>query len=291
MSITRHTLAVLVGAMLLTALTAGPAVAKGPIGLAVPQPEPELTAAEEAASAAKIAAAEAYLASKDVRAADLVSLACVTPNGGSLDASTQAGCTTPYATLSVEARDQVKSYYCGPAVGQVIANYAWAVGAGANKYSQATIAGWMKTDINGYTNASELVAGLEAGTRNAPRRPAGWVWVITRLTDTDRDGLFADQLHGYVRASVSNSRMPLAVPVKPHDRNSQYRLSSWPRPVASPGHWIALYGWYATWTNSDTPQLAYTDSSRDEGGSTGKFWDPTRHISALIMEHTQRFVW
>ena len=85
--------------------------------------------------------------------------------------------------------------------------------------------------------------------------------------------------------------MPLAFAVKPHDRNSRYHLSSWPKVVDSVGHWITGYGWYAFWTNSDTPRIYYTDSSKDEGGSTGKYWDPTRHIAALIMEHTQRFVW
>jgi hypothetical protein len=85
--------------------------------------------------------------------------------------------------------------------------------------------------------------------------------------------------------------MPLALAVKPHDRNSKYHLSSWSKPVNSPGHWIAAYGWYATWTNNDTPRIYYTDSSKDEGGSTGKFWDPTRHIAEMIRVHTGVFVW
>lgn len=301
---TRRPAAVLLGVMVLSLLVVAPAAAKRPTPTIAPEPAPPtsppaerpLTAAEEAASAAKMAAAEAYLASASVRQSDLMSLACVTPNAeptsvGSADASTQSGCSTPYAMLAVEARDQTKSYYCGPAVGQVIANYSWAMGAGKNKYSQATIAGWMKTDINGYTNAPELEVGLEVATRNSPRRPAIWDWVVSRLLDTDGDGHVSDQLHAYVRSNVSSSKMPLAIPVKPHDRNSNYRLSSWSKPVVSPGHWIAVYGWYATWSNSDTPQIAYTDSSRDEGGSTGKFWDPTRHISALMLEHTGRFVW
>jgi hypothetical protein len=45
------------------------------------------------------------------------------------------------------------------------------------------------------------------------------------------------------------------------------------------------------WTEHGHARIYYTDSSKDEGGSTGKFWDPTRHIAAMIMEHTQRFVW
>jgi hypothetical protein len=210
------------------------------------------------------------------------------------DATTTAvinGCQQPAYTLSVEARDQTRGHYCGPAVGQVIANWSWAMGAGKNKYSQATIAGWMGTDINGGTNAFSLERGLERGTAGSPRRPGNWNWVVANLWDSDRDGLVADQLHSYVQSNVSGSRMPLAIPVKPHARNSHYYLSSWPRVVDSVGHWIAAYGWYAYWSNTDVPHIAYTDSSRDEGGSTGKFWDPTRHISAMIMEHTRRIVW
>jgi hypothetical protein len=197
----------------------------------------------------------------------------------------------PQGFLAVEARDQTLGHYCGPAVGQVIANYSWAMGVGKNKYTQAKIAGWMRTDVNGGTSAPLLEDGLEAATNGAPRRPAGWNWVVTDLRDVDADGTVADQLHSFVRANVSGAKMPLAIPVKPHDAASQFHLVSWPKPVVSVGHWIAAYGWVGLWTGNDTSRLYFTDSSRDEGGSTGKFWDPMRHIAALIMEHTKRFVW
>ena len=83
----------------------------------------------------------------------------------------------------------------------------------------------------------------------------------------------------------------MAIPVKPHDWASRFNLSSWPKPVASPGHWITIYGWYNTWDGLDRARIYFTDSSRDEGGATGKFWNPTRHIATLINEHTRRFVW
>lgn len=301
MSTTRLTTA-LIAAIVLSSLSVGPALAKRPPPPPSPPPpgaeEPPLTPEQEAASATKIAAAEAFVAEQAASGAELVTLACISPNSGSsldgstsTDATVQASCSTPYATLAVEARDQAKGHYCGPAVGQVIANYSWAMASGKNRYSQSTIAGWMATDAYGSTNANWLEAGLERATAGSPRRPANWDWLVSYLKDTDRDGQFGDQLHAYVRTSVSSFRMPLAIPVKPHDRYAQYRLSSWPRPVNSVGHWIAAYGWYAYWTNSDTPQIGYTDSSRDEGGSTGKFWDPTRHLAQMILDHTGRFVW
>lgn len=296
MSTTRLTSALLC-AVMLTAAAAAPTAAKRPVPTA-PAPAPEerpLTAEEEAASAARVAMADAHLQAEAETGAGLSTLACVTPNSTSPeatpDASIQSYCKVPSAALPVYPRDQRYGHYCGPAVGQVIANYAWKRSSTTNKYGQRKIAGWMQTDARGYTNAPELEDGLERGTAGAPRRPSNWNWVVTPLRDTDGDGTVADQLHGYVKSNVSYSKMPLAIPVKPYAYGSKYRLSSWSKPVGSIGHWIAAYGWYANWTNSDTPGIYYTDSSRDEGGSTGKFWDPTRHIATLIMEHTGRFVW
>lgn len=288
----RRFITALLAAALMTSLAVAPAAAKRPLP-ATPDVEPELTPEQQAASDAKVAAAEAYAVQFAASGAGFASLACISPQGATEDSAVTptAGCITPSGALSVTARDQTKGHYCGPAVGQVIANYAWAMPSSANKYSQATIAGWMGTDVKLSTSAGDLVYGLERATAGAPRRPSTWAWVITPLSDSDRDGAVGDQLHDYVRWNVSGSRMPLAFAVKPHDRNSRYHLSSWPKVVDSVGHWITGYGWYAMWTNSDTPRIYYTDSSKDEGGSTGKYWDPTRHIAALIMEHTQRFVW
>ncbi|MDQ3345938.1 MAG: hypothetical protein M3473_06530, partial [Chloroflexota bacterium] len=144
---------------------------------------------------------------------------------------------------------------------------------------------------NGGTSAPELEDGLELGTAGSPRRPAVWDWVVTDVRDRNNDGHSGDELQGYVRSNVSSSKMPLAIPVKPHDPNSGYYLISWPKPVVSIGHWIAAYGWYGNYTGTTFARIYYTDSSRDEGGSTGKFWDPTRDIAALIAEHTRRVVW
>jgi hypothetical protein len=278
------------GGVVLTTMLAGPVSAAKPSRPPADAPtERPLTPEEHAAADRKLAASEAYLASVGP-GSDLLSLSCVTPTGADPQAVTQA-CTVPQAYLSVTARDQIKGTYCGPATGQVIANYSWAVAAGANKYTQAKLAGWMKTDFNGYTNAPELEDGLELGTQGSPRRPAGWDWVVFDVRDRDRDGHTGDELQGYVRSNVSASKMPLAIPVKPHDPNSRYYLISWPKAIRSVGHWIAAYGWYGSYNGTTFSRIYYTDSSRDEGGSTGKFWDPTRDIAALISEHTRRIVW
>lgn len=292
-------------AMLLSALTATPTAAAKPTAPHTPPPpsavvEPPLTPEQIAASDRKVAAAMAYLAAVDAGGLDLATLQCVTPTGTSGTTSTPSAvggatteaCAVPQGFLPVEARDQTFSHYCGPAVGQVIANYTWAMAAGVNKWTQGRIAGWMRTDIMGGTSSQDLANGLETATRGAPRRPAAWWWVVTALRDNDGDGHVGDELHGYIRANVSGSRMPLAFSLKPHDRYARYRLSSWPYPVNSPGHWIAGYGWVGYYSNfNEYARTYYTDSSRDEGGSTGKFWDPTLHIAEMIRVHTGVFVW
>ena len=90
-------------------------------------------------------------------------------------------------------------------------------GPGGNKFTQGQLAGWMGTDANGGTSSQALANGLEVATRGAPRRPAVWTWVVTPLLDNDRDGHVGDELHGFIRANVSGSRMPLAFSLKPHD--------------------------------------------------------------------------
>jgi hypothetical protein len=261
--------------------------------------ERPLTPEEQAASDRKIARALRYLASARARSFGLAPLACATPEaelrgagtGSTRDPFTTADCDVPSDFLGVSARDQIRGHYCGPAVGQVIANYTWAVPLDVNKYSQTKIAGWMRTDELGGTSAFTMADGLDTATAGAPRRPADWDWVVTALKDTDGDGTVGDQLHDYVRANISGSRMALAIPVLPYEKDGRFHLSSWAHPVSSPGHWIGAYGWRGLFDGTDSARLYYTDSSEDEGGSTGRFWDPIRHIGGMIRDHTQRFVW
>ena len=300
----RFFLASLTAAIALTA-TSAPALAKKP-DPAGPDDRPP-TAQERAASDRKAAAAERHVASTDASGDDLVSLACAVPastgpgepaatsEAASVDAEsvTPLACFVPQGFLAVEARDQINGWYCGPAVGQVIANYSWAVPAGANRYLQRDLAVWMSTDLNGGTGSWNMERGLETATWGSPRRPADWDWIVTRLEDTDRDGWVGDQLDAYVRSNISHSRMPLAISVKPHapDSPSGAHLSSWLQPVWSVGHWVSIYGWMFVHDGTDRARMYFTDSSRDEGGGTGKYWTPTRWFTLMILEHTRLIVW
>ena len=302
----RFFLAVLTAVLALTA-TSGPALGKKP-DPAGPDDRPP-TAQEQAASDRKAAAAERYVASMEASGDDLVSLSCAVPVGtgppeeleaatseaASLDGENVAplACWVPQGFLAVEARDQINGWYCGPAVGQVIANYSWAVPAGTNRYVQRDIAVWMSTDVNGGTGSWNMERGLETATWGSPRRPADWDWIVTRLEDTDRDGWVGDQLDAYVRSNISHSKMPLAISVKPHapDSPSGAYLSSWPQPVWSVGHWVSIYGWMWVHDGTDRARMYFTASSKDEGGGTGKYWTPTRWFTLMILEHTRLIVW
>ena len=309
----RFYLASLIAALALT-LTSAPALAKKPDpGESGERP---LTPQEQAASDRKGSEAERYVASIGASGGDLASLACVVPMSSGTaelepsslgatddrvitpDAAQGAtvapqACWVPQGFLAVEARDQINGWYCGPAVGQVIANYSWAMPPGANKYLQRDLAVWMSTDLNGGTGSWNMERGLETATWGSPRRPANWDWIVTRLEDTDRDGWVGDQLDAYVRSNISNSKMPLAISVKPHDpvSPSGAHLASWPQPVWSVGHWVAIYGWVGIHDGTDMARMYFTDSSKDEGGATGKFWTPTRWFTLMILEHTRLIVW
>ena len=304
----RRFILAITAATLALATAATPACAKKPI------PEPplddgrSLTAQEQAASDRKAAAAERNVTSTEASGEDLASLACAYPTSAEQEVLgaatseraspdgenvTSLSCVVAQGFLTVEARDQINGWYCGPAVGQVIANYSWATPAGANKYVQRDLAVWMSTDVNGGTGSWNMERGLETATWGSPRRPANWDWVVTRLEDTDRDGWVGDQLDAYVRSNITHSRMPLAISVKPHapDSPSGAHLSSWLQPVWSVGHWVSIYGWMFVHDGTDRARMYFTDSSRDEGGGTGKYWTPTRWFTLMILEHTRLIVW
>jgi hypothetical protein len=297
---TRRIVTTVLVTMLMSALTAAPAAAAKPVKPPPAAPaERPLTADEEAQANAKFAAAQAYVASVAASGTDLVTLNCVTPtataalSGESTDsvgAPAPQGCYVPQGFLTVYARDQANGAYCAPATGQVIANYTWAVASWANKYSQPTIAGWMGT--NGGTDAFGVERGLETATWGAPRRPANWNWVVQELRDFNGNGDTGDELFTALRMNISGSAMPMAIAVKPHDPGAQFWLASWPKAVSSPGHWIAAYGWVGVYTkNSNYARLYFTDSSRNYGGSTGKFYNSVLSIKWMVDHHTRRYVW
>lgn len=274
-----------------------PPVQVVPIDEVEPASERALTPAEQAISDAKIAEADAYVTGPG---RPLLGLACVSPLAAGSEITdtaapgidaTAGGCAIPSGFLVVAARNQERNHYCGPAVGQVISNYAWKAAATTNKYPQTTIAGWMKTDAMGQTSAPELASGLQKATVASPRHPVGFTWAVTPLTDLNRNGSSADELHNYIRTAVSHWKMPMAIAVKPNSPTSRYNLASWPNVVSTAGHWITAYGWYNFYVGNHAARIYYADSSENQGGGTGTYWNSTLSLAAMIGEHTGRFVW
>ena len=186
----------MLGAAMILATGAVPVSAARP-ARAVPTAERPLAPDEQAASNRKVAAAMDYLASAQARSFGRVMLACATPDATAPgttdlkrnDLSAIGGhpppptATCPPISSGSPPAIRRAGHYCGPAVGQVIANYTWAVPLNANKYTQAQIAVWMRTDELGGTSAFTMADGLDIATARAPRRPANWDWVVTRLEE------------------------------------------------------------------------------------------------------------
>ena len=97
----------------------------------------------------------------------------------------------------------MKSHYCGPAVGQVIANYAWADGGRREQVHADDDRAWMKTDVNGLTNAPELAAGLRPATPADPARRRSGRGRVTDLRDRDGSGSTVDELQDFLVTAIS----------------------------------------------------------------------------------------
>jgi hypothetical protein len=200
------------------------------------------------------------------------------------------------SSLSTYARQQSHGYYCGPTSGQVVSNYSWSIFKSStsgtttanNKYTQITVASWMKTTTAGTTGAN--LAGtynadwnLRSGLNKASRLPAGFGYFYT-ATGT------GSQWHSKVITDISDWAMPLVVPVKPHDPGAAYRLTSWPKAVEA-WHWIAIRGYNGLWNGTRTPLVYYNDSSAGYSGGTGSYSDPSYDVHYLNARNSGNLVW
>jgi hypothetical protein len=83
-------------------------------------------------------------------------------------------CEPSTKQLTVYARQQTKSYYCGPAVVQIVSNFSWGKTGTANKYTQKTISdNWTHTDANGQTYLGDEINGMNQATK----RPSNFVYM------------------------------------------------------------------------------------------------------------------
>lgn len=217
---------------------------------------------------------------------------CPTPTStsasGAASASantTTSSCYIPFKFVlgNVNPRQQEKWYWCGPAVGQVMSNYSWGMGAAQNKYTQAQIASWMRTEINRQTFLGDFIAGVNRATR----RPSNFVYLQKHAPSFTN-------WHNTIISGVYNWRLPLAAGVNPHPTWADYYIISWPEPKNA-AHYIELHGYegYATTANGSR-WVFYSDTAGPyaaAGMRAGNFRDISWDVYRTMMANTGDMVY
>ena len=199
--------------------------------------------------------------------------------------STTSSCYTPFKFVlgNVNPRQQEKWYWCGPAVGQVMSNYSWAMGAAQNKYTQAQIASWMRTEINRQTFLGDFIAGVNRATR----RPSNFVYIQKHAPSFTN-------WHNTIISGVYNWRLPLAAGVNPHPFGSSVWIVSWPQ-ERNAAHYIELHGYegYATTANGSR-WVFYSDTAGPfaaPGMKANNFKDISFDVYRTMMMNTGDMVY
>jgi hypothetical protein len=241
--------------------------------------------AQPTAAELKLAAAKKLVAAAEQASAEAVRSGAVSPASCPMSAGgvePYNACMPYWGYVATHARQQIKSYYCGPAAVQVVANYAWGYSGTTNKYSQSYISStWTKTDQNGQTMVGDERYGLNQATKG--HVPGGWVYVAVRATS-------GSDWHNMLRTDVGVYAMPIVVTLAPHDVGASYWLRSWPKAMNA-GHYIVVNGWNQVWDNTRNPTVTYDDGSSGYGGSTGEFSDPAFDVYYTIDIHDGWTIW
>ena len=187
--------------------------------------------------------------------------------------------------VAIYPRQQIKSYFCGPATVQQVINYTRGIFSwdqGVNWFGQQQISDWwLRADTYGGTSPYMERIGMNAGSR----LPAGFTYYEVQVKS-------GADWHAKIITDVTGWNMPMTAAVAPRDVNFKYFLSSWANsaPVDT-GHWIVMRGYYGKWDGTRTPLVYYTDSSGGAGGATGRFYDPSFDVYQTLLKtnriHTQ----
>ena len=206
-----------------------------------------------------------------------------TPEARVTAAAGSGSCVSDF--VAIYPRQQIKSFYCGPATVQQVINYTRGIfswNQGDNWFSQQQISDWwLKADAYGGTSPYTERIGMNAGSL----LPAGFTYYEVQVAS-------GAEWHSKIVTDVTGWGMPLTAAVAPHDVGFAYFLSSWANtPAVDTGHWIVLRGYYGKWDGTRGPLVYYTDSSGSAGGSTGRFYDPSYDVYRTLIKtnrvHTQ----
>jgi hypothetical protein len=187
--------------------------------------------------------------------------------------------------VAIYPRQQIKSYFCGPATVQQVINYTRGIfswNQADNWFLQQQISDWwLKADLYGGTSPYMERIGMNAGSR----LPAGFTYYEVQVKS-------GADWHAKIITDVTGWNMPMNAAVAPRDVNFNYFLTSWANsPQVDTGHWIVMRGYYGKWDGTRTPLVYYTDSSGGAGGATGRFYDPSFDVYQTLLKtnrvHTQ----
>ncbi|HEX5823291.1 MAG TPA: hypothetical protein VFY18_02425 [Candidatus Limnocylindrales bacterium] len=267
-----------------------------PVGTLVPP-----TVAEQKIIDLKLAVArdEERRMRSGMRGASVAACPNIAPAFAGVKGSTQNRSVTPenlvclpyYAYLTTYYRHQTKNYFCGPASVQVVANYAWKMASGSNKYTQQYISDhWTATDANGQTDISHEKVGLNSATDG--HRPSNFIYSYYLLSGTQVAA--GRDWHNKLRTDVGSYQMPQVENVAPHDAGATYHLVSWPSVHDGAGHYVVADGWDTVWDGTyanSQPTTTYDDGSAGYGGGDGHYTDPARTVFYTVWTHHKYILW
>lgn len=189
-------------------------------------------------------------------------------------------CEPASRSLTVYARQQTKSYFCGPAVVQVVSNYSWGKTGSNDKYTQQHISdSWTHTDANGQTYLGDEVSGMNA----ASARPANFAYM--QLHAPSYDGW-----HGTIIQDVYWWQMPLAAGVIPWKSDGAYHLVSWKK-VSNGGHDIELHG-YVGRVGDATRYVWFSDVAGTYADSIAANYEQSSYaVYQTMMYNNKNMIW
>jgi len=230
---------------------------------------PILTPAQALAQAKKLAAFDEFVAAR------------AESGQGAMGAAATAH------TLATYERQQINSYYCGPAAIQDSADYAWNKGQTSHKYAQTVIGDWTNTTTDGTTIPNEVIGANRAingsphdnGVYNyaayAPSSGANW-WAKFQF-------------------DIDDWNMPQIVNLQPwwwSDADGVWVwLHDWAGHQSTGGHYVVGNGYKGSWDTSVDDNFRWDDGANGYGGGTGTYWDKGYDVWRLIHNHNNIVIW
>jgi hypothetical protein len=205
-------------------------------------------------------------------------------------------CPPVLYALESYARQQITSYYCGPAAAQVIVNRSRGVASpnvdgeksATNYRRQSVIGSFMGTTTNGSSawmvkSGLNQYADLGASGQSVP-------FTVVEAISSGSD------FHWAMVTATWTLQRGAAVPIEmtfDGQHLASWSSSAWwnNHRTWTIRHWISIYGYDGLWDGTAGPQLLFTDSAGGLGGQTGNFQNASKLIYNLNQANSARIVY